>query len=208
MFPGRFTRKRCGICPFRPDQSIFCQSSKRGEMTHKAFLCGSRGSICSMIKTVRIHCVLSPAVVGKAIAGAGFPQSLGGATATKEAVGRLRHEDGAGGCGLSSAKMSPGDLFLGDGTSVRGTLFQLRRLTACTGGLCSVRCIVWVVLRIILPIICRKSSDGTSIGVQTGFILSGVEGKIILCTFSTEPENKIVHWSFVALPSLTHFNAI
>jgi hypothetical protein len=25
------------------------------------------------------------------------------------------------GCGLSSAKMSPGDLFLGDGTSVRGT---------------------------------------------------------------------------------------
>ncbi len=30
--------------------------------------------------------------------------------------------------------MSPGDLFLGDGTSVRGTLFQLRRLTARTGG--------------------------------------------------------------------------
>src|SRR5258708_34962081 len=178
-------------------------------MTHKAFLCGSWDGICSMIKTVRIHCVLSPAVVGKAIVGAGFPQSRRVATATKEAVGRLRHEDGAWeGCGLSSAKMSPGDLFLGDGTSVRGTLFQLRRLTARTGGLCSVRCIVWVVLRIILPIICRKSSDGTSIGVQTGFILSGVEGKIILCTFSTEPENKIVHWSFVALPSLTHFNAI
>jgi hypothetical protein len=51
--------------------------------------------MCSMIKTVRIHCVLSPAVVGKAIVGAGFPQSRGEATATKEAVGRLRHEDGA-----------------------------------------------------------------------------------------------------------------
>jgi len=79
-------------------------------MTYKAFLCGIGVGICSMINSVRIHYLLSPAVVGKAIVGAGFPQSRGGATATKEAVGRLRHEDGAWGVRAVKRKNESGGL--------------------------------------------------------------------------------------------------
>jgi hypothetical protein len=51
-----------------------------------------------------------PCCGGESDCGSGFPQSRGGATATKEAVGRLRHEDGVGGVRAVKRKNESGGL--------------------------------------------------------------------------------------------------